>query len=825
MTKVTKPAGPRRKTAAKKVEGGKQKPRAEKSAFGAPGLDPRWTHGDKDGVGTAYSGSSRLWFTVWNGIVTELYYPTVDRPQVRDLQFLISDGETFLHQETKDLRTEIKRIDKVLAYKVEAQDPGGLYSFDKIILADPHQPCLLIHTRIRASAEAARRLKLYVLCAPHLEVGGAHNSGYVIKSTGCERVLMAHKGGVWMAIAATHAFSRASAGYVGTSDGYTDLADGYQMKWEFDSAEDGNIALMGEIPLSDTQEFTLGVAFGDTLQRALTTLFQSLAMPIDQHRKRYAKQWLSATDSLLDLSDQAGDEGHLYSASCQLLLAHEDKIYQGAMIASLAIPWGHVRSDEEGAGGYHLVWPRDITQSTMALLAIGNKETPLRSLIYLATAQQPDGGFAQNFWIDGTPFWKGVQLDEAAFPILLAYRLWKEDALAGFDPLPMIVSATNYLVRQGPVTGQDRWEENSGYSPSTLAVCIAALIAAASYIHSRGDPSTAAFLEEYADYLESHVEEWTATETGDLVDGITSHYVRMNPIERGHAAKPGDLDRAKLKLTSRAPGAKSDFPARSVVDAGFLELVRYGVRAANDPLIERSLRVVDHLLRVVTPSGTCWRRYNHDGYGQRDNGDAYDKYGVGRAWPLLAGERGHYEIAAGRLPVEHIRSMEGFSTPTHLLPEQVWDEPDRPEEHHLRCGRPTGSAVPLLWAHAEYIKLLRSARDEKVYERVDEAAERYLNRRATPSARTVWSFNHPVRVRRAGETIRLIAEAAFEAQWSHDHSKAIHTVRSTETKLGLHYADLDAVPTESAVVKFTFHWVAANRAEGRHFRIETTPII
>jgi glucoamylase len=791
-----------------------------KKAFGSPGLPPRWTHGDKDGVGTAYSGSSRLWFTVWNGIVTELYHPTVDRPQVRDLQFLISDGETFLHQETKDLRTQIKRIDKVLAYNVQAQDPGGLYSFDKLILADPHQPCLLIHTRLHATPEVAKRLKLYVLCSPHLECGGAHNSGYVIESTGRERILMAQKDGMWMVIAATHPFSRASVGYVGTSDGYTDLADGYQMKWEFDKAEDGNIALMGEIPLEESQEFTLGVAFGDTLQRALTTLFQSLSTPFEQHRKRYAEQWLRSTNSLLDLSEYAGDEGHLYSASCQLLLAHEDKLYQGAMIASLAIPWGHVRGDKEGAGGYHLVWPRDITQSALALLAIGNKETPLRSLIYLATAQQDDGGFAQNFWIDGTPFWKGVQLDEAAFPILLAYRLWKEDALSGFDPLSMVVGAASYLIRQGPVTGQERWEENSGYSPSTLAACIAALIAAASYIRFRKDLSTAQFIEDYADYLESRLEEWTVTEKGDLVEGITSHYVRMQPIKRGKAARPDDLEKAKLKLTSHAPGAKAEFPARSIVDAGFLELVRYGVRAADDPMIERSVRVVDEVLKAVTPSGTCWRRYNHDGYGQRGDGEAYDKYGVGRAWPLLAGERGHYEIAAGRLPVEQIRSMEGFSTPTHLLPEQVWDEPDRPEEQHLRCGRPTGSAAPQLWAHAEYIKLLRSARDERVYERVDEVVERYLNQKVSSSTRMIWSHNHPAKVRRAGETIRLIAEEAFEAHWTHDKDTTIHTLRSSETPLGVHYVDLDAIPTARSIVKFAFHWTTSDRNDKKHFAIE-----
>ncbi len=202
--------------------------RTGESAFGAPGLEPRWTRGDKDGVGTAYSGSSRLWFTVWNGIVTELYYPTVDRPQIRDLQFLVTDGETFLHQEPRDLHSQIKRIDRVLAYGVQEQDPGGRYSLEKLILADPHQPCLLMHTRIRAATEEAKKLKLYVLCAPHLEVGGKNNSGYVMEMVGGHRVLVAHKGNVWMAMTTTAPFTRTSVGYVGTSDGYTDLAEGFE---------------------------------------------------------------------------------------------------------------------------------------------------------------------------------------------------------------------------------------------------------------------------------------------------------------------------------------------------------------------------------------------------------------------------------------------------------------------------------------------------------------------------------------------------------------------------------------------------------------------
>ena len=800
--------------------------RTGETAFGAPGLEPRWTRGDKDGIGTAYSGSSRLWFTVWNGIVTELYFPTVDRPQIRDLQFLITDGETFLHQEPRDLQSQIKRVDRVLAYDVQEQDPGGRYSLEKVILADPHQPCLLIHTRIRAAEEEARRLKLYVLCAPHLDVGGQHNSGYVMEMTGGRRVLVAHKGRVWMALTTDAPFSRTSVGYVGTSDGYTDLAQGFKkpeagfkMKWEFDRAEDGNIALMGELPLAGLGEFTLGLAFGSTLQSALTTLQLSLATPFDEHRQRYAEQWQRATSGLLNLAPQAGDEGDLYSASAQVLLAHEDKVYQGALIASLAIPWGHMRGDEEGAGGYHLVWPRDMVQCALALLACGNTGTPLRSLVYLAMCQQPDGGFAQNFWIDGTPFWTGVQLDEAAFPILLAYKLWKENALALFDPLPMVTCACGYLLKHGPVTGQERWEENSGYSPSTLAACIAALIAAAAYIRFRGDADTAVFLETYADYFEGRVDEWTSTHQGELVNGITSHYVRIHPAEPGKAARPGEIETAMVTLTSQAPGTPSAYPARNLVDGGFLELVRYGVRAADDPLVVRSVKVIDEVLKVETPSGTCWRRYNHDGYGQRDDGAAFEKYGTGRAWPLLAGERGHYEIASGRLAGQHIRSMEGFSTPTHLLPEQVWDAPDLPAKH-LHLGRPTGSAVPLLWAHAEYIKLLRSAADERVYERIPEVAERYLAANRAPGTHVIWSFGHPAHVCRRGESVRLVANSPFQARWSHDGWASESSVNSIVSKLGVFFADLEDLPAESREIVFTFHWPECDRWEGRNFSIE-----
>jgi glucoamylase len=420
--------------------------RGENHAFGWPGLEPRWTHGDKDGIGTAYSAASRIWFTVWNGIVTEVYYPTVDMPQMRDVQLLFTDGQSFFHQETRYLESRIQRMPSCLGYHVEGTDPEGRYAYVKEIIADPHLPCLLQRVTVQAKPEWLSRLKAYVLCAPHLDVGGSENNAFVVQSCGRE-LLMAERNGTWLALMCSTPFSRLSVGYVGASDGWTDLSNGFQFDWQFDQALNGNVALTGELDLATVQEFVVAIAFGNSQQRAIATLFQSLAQPFDSQRSRFAEQWERACKSHGALEDQSCDGGDLFRASYALLLAHEDKAFPGAMVASLAIPWGQAKGDVEGEGGYHLVWTRDLVQCAGGLLAAGNVETPLRSLIYLATSQSDDGSFAQNFWVDGTPFWSGIQLDEVAFPILLAHKLWRLDGLRDFDPYPMVLKAAAYLIR------------------------------------------------------------------------------------------------------------------------------------------------------------------------------------------------------------------------------------------------------------------------------------------------------------------------------------------------------------------------------------------
>jgi glucoamylase len=787
-------------------------------AFGHPGIHPRWTHGGKDGVGTAYAASSQIWFTLWNGVITEVYYPTVDRPQLRDLQYLITDGKSFFHEEKRHLKHKFERLsDHALGYRCTNSDPDGRYAIVKEIITDPHLACVLQRTKVTGNESFISKLRLYALCAPHLEVGGWGNNGYVAEVNG-RKILMARKQGTWLALAATVPFSRVSCGYVGRSDGWTDLAANFQMDWEFDHATDGNIALTGQLDLSAHREFTLGLAFGDTQHHAITTLFQALGTPFEEHHKRYTEQWDRTSAHQIPLEKVSSDKGNLYHSSFSLILAHEDKSYPGALIASLSIPWGEAAGDKD-QGGYHLVWTRDMVNSASALLASGENATPLRALIYLAVCQQEDGGFSQNFWVNGNPYWRGIQLDEVAFPILLALCLSQRNALQEFDPYPMVLKAASYLLRHGPVTQQERWEEASGYSPSTLASNIAALIGAAYFCRQRADKAAAEFLQQYSDFLESHIEAWTVTTEGTLVPSIRRHYIRILPEDVGNPDPAEDPNAGILKIANLAPGTQNSFPAKEIVDAGFLELVRYGIRKPDDPIIVDSLKVIDAALKVDTPMGPVWRRYNHDGYGQREDGGPYVGWGKGRAWPLLTGERAHFELSAGRDVRPFIRAIEGFASATGLLPEQVWDEPDRPDTF-MFLGRPTGSAMPLMWAHAEYLKLLRSVSDGRVFDLIPEVAKRYLGDRKACQLFEIWKPNRRARVVKKGYTLRVQVPAPFRLHWTGDEWGTVKDTPSSATTLGIDFVDIPITAAQHAPIRFTFFWPESNSWEGRDYMVE-----
>jgi glucoamylase len=792
-----------------------------REAFGHPGTEPRWTHGNKDGVGTAYSTSSRVWFTIWNGIVTEVYYPTIDRPQVRDLQLLVADGNGYFAEEKRhhDTTTE-KMWTSAPGYRIINTAKNHSYRIEKEIIADPHLPCVLQRYRLQGDQSTLEALQFYVLCAPHLEVSGWNNNARVVEVSG-RKILAAERNGVWLALGASVPFSKTSAGFVGQSDGWSDLQENFHMDWAFDCALDGNVALTGQLELSNhADEFVVALAFGDGLHQAATTLFQSLDIPFDDQQARFARQWERVCHhSHLDqepLTESACDGGKLFGSSLSVVLSHEDKTYPGALIASLSVPWGEVKHAEE-VDGYHLVWPRDMVNSATGLLAAGDTDTPLRALIYLSASQQQDGGFPQNFWINGKAHWPGVQLDEVAFPILLAHYLERENALRWFDPYAMVCRAAKYIIERGPATQQERWEENAGYSPSTLAANIAALVCAAQWMRKRGDESGAVFVEEYADWLESNLEAWAVTDQSTLVEGITRHFIRITPADINDPHHVPNPNGSTLTIANREPSSQHEFPARDIVDGGFLQLVRYGIRAADDPLIEDTLRVVDAVLKADLPQGPCWLRYNHDGYGQRPNGDAFEKWGQGRPWPLLTGERAHYELARGNDVRPFIATIEKFASPTGLLPEQVWDA-EANDEKHLWPGQPTGAAMPLVWAHAEYIKLLRSIRDDRVFDFLPEVAARYIEGQKPTKHLEIWKHNRQPHQVQQGSTLRIVAGSPFRLRWTSDNWQTIHDNDSLKTGIELDYFDISTA--DQNTLKWTFFWPESNNWEGLDYDID-----
>jgi len=456
-------------------------------------------------------------------------------------------------------------------------------------------------------------------------------------------------------------------------------------------------------------------------------------------------------------------------------------------------------------------------------------------LIWLAAIQRPDGSFPQNSWIDGTAYWSGLQLDQFAAPILLAWRLHKfatanpsyggQDALGLFNPRTMIVRAAAHLILQGPVTSQDRWEENAGYSPSTLATVIAALVCAAEWATEYGETAAADFVFAYADALASHLEEWMVTTKGDLVEGFPRHYIRINPTDPNTPDPHPDPNTTMIQLANGG----GMHPARNVVGGDFLHLVRFGIRDANDPIIRDSIEVIDRVLKYDLPEGPCWRRYNHDGYGQKDDGGAFDGTGVGRCWPILTGERGHYELAARRDPKLFIAAIENFANQGGMITEQLWDGPDLSAtgrtrsgepEAHMKRGRPTGAAMPLCWSHAEYISLVRSRHDGVCVGCVGPAFQRYVVH-PVESNHEIWTLRYPLRRVSRGKILRIILAAQATVVWSTDGGAPTNLLDTIhESRLDLWFADFPTADWPGgSLLTFTFFWKRDQHWEGRDWQV------
>jgi glucoamylase len=771
-------------------------------------------------VGTALNLHSRVWFTLSHGILNEIYFPRVDQACTRDFGLIVTDAREFFSEEKRHCTFQNLPVEPgVPAFELRNACMAGRYRIEKEVLTDPWRNVVLQKIRFVPLQGNLGDYRLYALLAPHLANMGNGNTGWVGNYKG-KPMLFAQRDSSALALACSAAWLKRSVGFAGMSDGWQDLSQHFQMMWEYDRAENGNIALTAEIDLAASNgEFILALGFGGIWAEAGQQALSSLLTPYETVRKDYVFHWQNWQRTLKKLDDKPREKD-LYRASVAVLRSHESKDFLGGIIASLSIPWGFNKGDED-LGGYHLVWPRDLVENAGGLLAAGAHDDALRVLHYLEATQEADGHWAQNMWLDGRPYWNGLQMDETAFPILLVDLLRRESTRCFGDWhrwWPMVHKAAAFIAANGPVTQQDRWEEDGGYSPFTMAAEISALLIAADFAQSMGQSQPAEFLRHMADTWNFNIERRTYAVNTDLARqiGVEGYYVRITPPPGDGAASPLQ---GFVPIKNRAT-TSSNAPAIEIVSPDALALVRFGLRAPDDPRILNTIKVIDALLRVKLPQGPVWYRYNCDGYGEHEDGSPFDGTGIGRPWPLLAGERAHYELAAGRAASAEalLGVMENSTEASRLIPEQVWDTADIPGRE-LFAGKASGSACPLVWAHSEYIKLRRSLADGKIFDQPPQTVERYLTKKISAQYFN-WRFNNKPRTMPCGKKLRILMMDPALVHWSFDNWQTTVDSNSSDSGWNLHHVDL---PTEtlatSRQIVFTFYWKNADRWEGRDYQV------
>lgn len=769
---------------------------AAPGAPGAPGIPAVWSYSGKTGIGTSYeqytdgvykdTGTtgpiSKVWFSIAQGVLTETMFGLIHEAQLQELQFFIK-GEDFLDEEKKDTISTIDYLKKdakgrplSLAYKIVNRDREGKYEIEKHIFTDPDSHTLMMRVQFRALAEGVTP---YLYINPSIANTGSNDSAFY-----ADGAWTASDKNTSMTVKTTAQVTNSTLGFEGVSDGLNDLKQQGTLTSTYTTTgtHKGNVAMTLQLaPLSkgENAEWDLVLGFGHSPAESAAAADRTLARGYDAVLAHYNgdgdaigwQDFLQSLPALEQLAATATDGGKLAYASALVLKAQEDKTHAGALIASLSNPWGDVKPAEEPATGYKAVWPRDFYQVAMAMLALGDKETPRIAFEYLEKIQASEkvpgysgtpGWFLQKTHVDGEVEWVGVQLDQTGMPLMLGWRLWKEGIFSDAEITQwyhkMLKSAADFLVTGGPVkiqwndttitppyTQQERWEEQQGHSPSTTAAIIAGLVSAADIAELAGDKESAerylATADQYSAALESRTFTTQGSLTGEQGDG--RYFLRINSNEDPN-------DHSALE-TSNAQVIEDE---SLVIDGGFLELVRYGVRSATDEHVLETLPEIDNqsspdLLRVkyeftfpgVEGTFPGWRRYGIDGYGEDvETGRGYmesDKSvnARGRVWPFFTGERGHYELelAKANAAVDidalrniYVKGMELFANEGLMLPEQVWDGVGNNEVYHYRVGQGTNSATPLAWTHAEYIKLLRSYSDGKVWDRNDSTEARYV---------------------------------------------------------------------------------------------------
>jgi len=768
-------------------------------------------------VGTAARAESRVWFTISHGILNEIYAPRLDTACIRDFGFIVT-ARGYFSEEKRDTRQTVEMIeDGVPAFRLVNTAIDGRYRISKTVFSDPLREVVLQQIHFEALVGSLSDYQVHVIVAPHLVNAGADNTGWYGNFKG-QQMLFAEGRGTSLAVASSVPWLARSAGYVGISDGWHSLSQGEGLRQELQRAISGTLDLA-----ASGGNAVLAIGFGMLPEEAGLRAQLSVQQPLAPVLEHYCEGWRQKQADFLPLDDirdpQRLNKGlNRYRVSTAVLATHRDEA-SGAIIASLSIPWGYAKGDDD-LGGYHLVWPRDLVETAGGLLAAGATASAKSVLDYLVAIQEADGHWSQNSWLDGRPYWGGIQIDETGFPILLYDMLLRAGAITPADRVrytSMIRGAAGYMVRNGPATQQDRWEEDGGYSAFTIAVEISALLAAAEAMAAAGESAIAKYLTETADSWNEQIDDWAYARDTEISRrlGVDGYYMRI-----GYASGDAHARSHGLIPIKNRPNGNEAIEAGLLISPDALALVRFGLRAADDPRILNTVKAIDAMLRRDLPTGSYWYRYNDDGYGEHEDGAPFDGVGVGRLWPLLTGERAHYELAAGR-PDEARRllaALEASASSGGLIPEQIWDGEDIPRRE-LFLGRPSGSAMPLVWAHAEHIKLLRSLRDNAVFDMPPQTFNRYV-RNTPPPALLIWQLTARLDRIAPGRALRLEFPNEARVHWSTDNWTTIADSPTIATGLGIHVLDL---PTErlaaGSVIRFTMFWPRQNRWQGADFEV------
>jgi glucoamylase len=698
------------------------------TAPGGPGAEAIWTEADKDGYGTSAGTASKVWHTLDDGRLTEVFYPDLGTPSVRTLDFVVSDGKTFAQRDGDAANSSVELLDpRSLTYRQVNEQPRR-FRVTKTYVTDPARHVLLVDVRFESLT--GKRLDLYAYYDPSLGNDGMDDSG----STNGDALVASDAGSaVSSALVGSPAFVRTSNGYLGTpSDGWEDLRD-FRMHAAYTSAPNGNVVQTALTPLTglrDAQQMTAALGFGGGTSAALTGARASLSIGFGVTRTAYDAGWHGYIAGLDGVPASAAGQSTIYNVSVMTLAAHEDKTHRGGYIASPSMPWiWGTPKIENPSGAYHLVWSRDLYQIATALIAAGDTAGANRALDYLFFKQQKaDGSFPQNSTVDGKEHWTNLQLDEVALPIVLAWQLGRTDGALYQNH---IKKAADFIVNfpNAPFSPQERWENQSGFSPGTIASEIAGLVCAADIARRNGDAASAARYERTADAWQKRVDGWTATTNGPY--SPRPYYLRLTKDGRPNSG-----------TTYNIGDSGPTVDQRKVVDPSYLELVRLGVKPANDPVVLNTVKVVDQQLASGDPSGRFfWHRFNFDGYGEQKDGSPWDfgfpqnqtevwanNVTIGRNWPLFGGERGEYELLTGNSASARTRlaHMASAGNEGHMLPEQVW-APDFPPagQPGFPLGEGTFSATPLAWSHAQFVRLAWSIDAGQPVERPSIVAARY----------------------------------------------------------------------------------------------------